>query len=170
LSEIDNAFRNIVHKKIIYTVIMKIIIPRLIISKLIEHSLIEDPKECCGYLMGKENEVESIFNCKNIHESPVKRYSVDPLDQISAEKYADENKLDVIAIYHSHTLSQAYPSPTDVSNAVESGWTQPIYVLISLVEKTRPIIRAFNISEDKSVEEVIIEHDGEAYISPTENS
>jgi proteasome lid subunit RPN8/RPN11 len=149
---------------------MKIIIPRLIISKLIEHSLIEDPKECCGYLMGNAYEVQSIYNCKNIHESAVTRYALDPLDQISAEKYADENNLNIIAIYHSHTLSQAYPSPTDVSNAIESGWTQPLYVLISLVEKTRPIIRAFNISEDKSVEEVIIEHDGEAYISPTENS
>lgn len=149
---------------------MKIIIPRLIISKLIEHSLIEDPKECCGYLMGNANEVQSIYNCKNIHENAVTRYALDPLDQISAEKYADENNLNIIAIYHSHTLSQAYPSPTDVSNAIESGWTQPLYVLISLVEKTRPIVRAFNISEDKSVEEVIIEHDGEAYISPTENS
>jgi len=170
LSEIDNAFRNIVHKKIIYTVIMKIIIPRIIISKLIEHSLIEDPKECCGYLMGKENEVKKIFKGKNIHKNPVTRYSLNPLDQISAEQYADENKLDILAIYHSHTLSQAYPSPTDISNAIESGWIDPIYVLVSLVEKTRPIIRAFNISENQSVEEVIIEHDGEAYISPTENS
>jgi proteasome lid subunit RPN8/RPN11 len=146
---------------------MKIIIPRRIISKLIEHSLIEDPNECCGYLMGKKNEVEQIFKCKNIHETPIKRYSLDPLDQISAEKYADENKLEILSIYHSHTLSQAYPSPTDITNAVESGWIKPNYVLISLVEKTRPIVRAFKISENKTVEEIIIEHDGEAYISPT---
>jgi len=87
-----------------------------------------------------------------------------------AEKYADENNLEIVSIYHSHTLSQAYPSPTDITNAVESGWINPNYVLISLVEKTRPIVRAFKISEDKSVEEIIIEHDGEAYISPTKSS
>tara|TARA_B100001250_G_scaffold245881_2_gene211386 strand:- start:15809 stop:16330 length:522 start_codon:yes stop_codon:yes gene_type:complete len=168
--KIDNVFRNIVHKKIIYTVIMKIIIPRLIISKLIEHSLIEDPNECCGYLMGSNNKVSHIFNCRNIHQSPVTRYALDPLDQMKAEKYADDNKLDILGIYHSHTLSQAYPSPTDVSNAVESGWIDPAYILISLVEKTRPIIRAFKITQDKKVEEMIIEHDGQAYISPTENS
>ncbi|MEC7838321.1 MAG: M67 family metallopeptidase [Chloroflexota bacterium] len=149
---------------------MKIIIPRQIISKLIEHSLIEDPNECCGYLMGKKNEVVEIFKCKNIHEAPIKRYSLDPLDQISAEKYAEENNLEILSIYHSHTLSQAYPSPTDIVNAVESGWIEPNYVLISLVEKTRPIVRAFKISSDSKVEEIIIEHDGDAYISPIESS
>jgi len=149
---------------------MKIIIPRQIISKLIEHSLIEDPNECCGYLMGKKNEVVEIFKCKNIHEAPIKRYSLDPLDQISAEKYAEENNLEILSIYHSHTLSQAYPSPTDIVNAIESGWIEPSYVLISLVEKTRPIVRAFKISSDSKVEEIIIEHDGDAYISPIESS
>ena len=95
---------------------------------------------------------------------------MDPLDQISAEKYAEENNLEILSIYHSHTLSQAYPSPTDIVNAVESGWIQPNYVLISLVEKTRPIVRAFKISADSKVEEIIIEHDGDAYISPIESS
>jgi len=149
---------------------MKIIIPRIIISKLIEHSLSEDPKESCGFLMGKNNEIEEIFQCNNIHETPIKEYFLDPSQIMLAEKYADENNLEIVSIYHSHTLSQAYPSPTDITNAVESGWINPNYVLISLVEKTRPIVRAFKISEDKSVEEIIIEHDGEAYISPTKSS
>ena len=148
---------------------MKIIIPRIIISKLFEHSLLEDPNECCGYLLGKKNKVEEIFNCKNIHKNPISRYEIYGKDQIAAEKHAADHNLEVISIYHSHTLSQAYPSKTDIDSAVESGWTSPNYVLISLIEKTRPIIRAFNINENKSVDELIIEHDGEAYISPTDS-
>jgi proteasome lid subunit RPN8/RPN11 len=149
---------------------MKIIIPRTIISKLIEHALLEDPNECCGLLLGKENTVLNIENCNNVHSSPKTRYTIDPKDLLIAEKFSDDHKMNILAIYHSHTHSQAYPSKTDIENAVESMWTNPYYVLISLVEKTRPIIRAFKISDNKNVEETIIEHDGDAYISPTENA
>jgi proteasome lid subunit RPN8/RPN11 len=146
---------------------MKIIIPRLIISKLIEHSLLEDPNECCGYLLGNQEEVKEIFLSKNIHKTPITRYTMDPLDMLEADNICEEKNLEILAIYHSHTHSQAYPSITDIKNAINSGWTDPKYILVSLVEKTRPIIRAYNISSDKVVNEIIIEHDGEAYISPS---
>tara|TARA_B110000438_G_scaffold285869_1_gene316460 strand:+ start:8962 stop:9411 length:450 start_codon:yes stop_codon:yes gene_type:complete len=149
---------------------MKIIIPRPIISKLFEHALLEDPNECCGLLIGKENKVRNIQKCQNIHSSPITRYTIEPKDLLKAENFSDENNMEILAIYHSHTHSQAYPSSTDIENAIESMWTNPYYILISLVEKTRPIIRAYKILEDKNVEEVIIEHDGQAYISPTKNS
>ena len=38
-------------------------------------------------------------------------------------------------------------------------WTGPIYVLVSLVEKTRPVVRAFRISDDGEVTEVVITTD-----------
>jgi|TARA_B110000263_G_scaffold220223_1_gene207941 proteasome lid subunit RPN8/RPN11 len=148
---------------------MKIIIPRSIISKLIEHALLEDPNECCGLLIGKENKVTNIQNCQNIHPSPITRYTIEPKDLMKAENFSDKNNMEILAIYHSHTHSQAYPSTTDIENAIESMWTNPYYILVSLVEKTRPVIRAYKISDDKNVEEVIIDHDGMAYISPTEN-
>ena len=80
--------------------------------------------------------------------------------------YCDENNLKIIAIYHSHTHSQAFPSTTDINNAIQSMWTDPFYILISLIEKTRPIIRGYKIGSD-DVEEIIVEHDGPSYISPT---
>ena len=145
---------------------MKIIIPRSIISKLFEHSLSEDPNECCGMLLGNENKVTEIFKCKNIHDTPLTRYTINPLEILEAENYCDERKLEIVAIYHSHTHSQAYPSITDINNAVHSMLTDPYYILISFTEKTRPIIRAYKIGSDE-VEEVIIDHDGQSYISPS---
>ena len=53
----------------------------------------------------------------------------------------------------------------DIENAIESMWTNPYYVLISLVEKTRPIIRAYKISDDKNVEEIIKDVKNGYYIS-----
>ena len=145
---------------------MKIIIPRSIISKLFEHSLLQDPNECCGLLLGNNSEVVEILECKNIHDNPLTRYTIDPLQLLEAENYCDENNLKIIAIYHSHTHSQAFPSTTDINNAIQSMWTDPFYILISLIEKTRPIIRGYKIGSD-DVEVIIVEHDGPSYISPT---
>ena len=111
-------------------------------------------------------EVVEILECKNIHDNPLTRYTIDPLQLLEAENYCDENNLKIIAIYHSHTHSQAFPSTTDINNAIQSMWTDPFYILISLIEKTRPIIRGYKIGSD-DVEEIIVEHDGPSYISPT---
>ena len=90
-----------------------------------------------------------------------------PMDLMRVESEAEAKGRKIVAIYHSHTHTQAYPSQTDVNNAVESWWTEPYYVLISLVEKTRPIVRAFRISDDGAVSETMIETDGESYIETT---
>ena len=148
---------------------MKIIIPRIIISKLFEHSLLEDPNECCGLLLGNDEIVIEIRNLNNVHDTPMTRYEIDNKDLMKAQKYCDNNNMDILGVYHSHTHSQAYPSPTDIEKAREiKDFFDPYYILISLIEKTRPIIRGYKIDLD-SVTEIIVEHDGEAYISPTMN-
>ena len=118
------------------------------------------------YKRQNNSEVVEILECKNIHDNPLTRYTIDPLQLLEAENYCDENNLKIIAIYHSHTHSQAFPSTTDINNAIQSMWTDPFYILISLIEKTRPIIRGYKIGSD-DVEEIIVEHDGPSYISPT---
>ena len=149
---------------------MKIIIPRIIISKLFEHSLLEDPNECCGLLLGNDEKVIEIRNLNNVHDNPMTRYEIDRKDLMKVQKYCDNNNMEILGVYHSHTHSQAYPSPTDIEIArLIKDFFDPYYILISLIEKTRPIIRGYKIDLD-SVTEIIVEHDGEAYVSPTMNS
>ena len=149
---------------------MKIIIPRIIISKLFEHSLLEDPNECCGLLLGNDEKVIEIRNLNNVHDNPMTRYEIDRKDLMKVQKYCDNNNMDILGVYHSHTHSQAYPSPTDIKVArLIKDFFDPYYILISLIEKTRPIIRGYKIDLE-SVTEIIVEHDGETYISPTLNS
>ncbi len=142
---------------------MSIKIPRTVIAEMISHALRDDPEECCGFLLGKDNIVTRSHATANVDAEKIRRYSMDPLEYIQVQQDADAKNEDFVAIYHSHTFTQAYPSETDVKNAVGSGFTDPFYVLISLVEKTRPIVRAFRINEDKTVEEVVITTDGRAY-------
>lgn len=149
---------------------MKIIIPKIIISKLFEHSLLEDPNECCGLLLGNDEKVIEIRNLNNVHDNPMTRYEIDRKDLMKVQKYCDNNNMEILGVYHSHTHSQAYPSPTDIKVArLIKDFFDPYYILISLIEKTRPIIRGYKIDLE-SVTEIIVEHDGETYISPTLNS
>ena len=130
---------------------------------MITHSLQDDPEECCGFLLGNGDEVTRLCRAKNVDSEKVRRYSMDPMEVMEIQQDADASGEPFVAIYHSHTFTQAYPSTTDVKNAVQWSWA-PYYVLVSLVEKTRPIVRAFAIHEDSRVEEVVIETDGVAYI------
>jgi proteasome lid subunit RPN8/RPN11 len=142
-------------------------IPRKVLAEIILHSLSEDPDECCGILLGKGDQVSSSRPVENTHPNKVSRYSMDPLAIMKLQKEADEGGDQFVAIYHSHTYTQGYPSETDVNNAVESGWTDPYYVLVSLVEKTRPVVRAYRITEKGEVMEQVITTDGRAYRGAT---
>ena len=133
---------------------------------MILYALEEDPQECCGVLLGSgDDEATELVRISNVAEDKERRYSMDPLEQSAAEQRADADGRSITGIFHSHTFTQAYPSTTDVRNAVTSMWTTPVYVLVSLVEKTRPVVRAFRISDDGAVTEIVITTDGKPYRS-----
>ena len=74
------------------------------------------PNESCALLFGKikhdESIVQEIFLVDNIAESPV-NFTISNEDLIKGYKIAEEKKLEVIGIFHSHPTSEAYPSNTD---------------------------------------------------------
>ena len=145
---------------------MRYRINRNVIGEMILHALEEDPQECCGVLIGADDDEATVFvKVRNVAEDKERRYSMDPLEQAAAEQRADSDGKSITGIFHSHTFTQAYPSATDVRNAVNSMWTGPVYVLVSLVEKTRPVVRGFRISDDGEVAEVVITTDGKPYRS-----
>ena len=110
------------------------------------HALQEDPNECCGILAGPKDAVAKLYRITNTTPSPY-RYLMHPQEMLNAILDAERNGWDPIAFYHSHTHSRAYPSDTDVRMAQQSGWLGDAiyYILISLEDKTNPIIRAYHI-------------------------
>ena len=115
-------------------------------AEMIAHALEEDPNECCGVLSGKDGLVSHLYRITNIARSPY-RYHMDPQEQLNAMQDSERNGWDILAFYHSHTHSRAYPSQTDVRMALESGWLDVYYVLVSLEVRSNPQIRAFHIGE-----------------------
>lgn len=71
---------------------------------------------------------------------------MDPKEQFSAMKEMRREGLDMVAIYHSHPGSPAYPSAKDVSLAF---YPDSLYIIAGLSDKDRPEVRAFEIVEGK---------------------
>ncbi len=85
----------------------------------------------------------------NTDHSPV-QYDIDRKELYQIIKEADAQGWELIAFYHSHTHSEAYPSMTDVRLAT---WPDSIYLLVSLAKLVKPILRAFRIVDSKVTEE-----------------
>ena len=79
---------------------------------LTEHAENEKPNESCAILFGKDDLVSEVFLTKNIDESSV-NFTISNEQLIEGYKIAEEKKVEVIGIFHSHPNSDAYPSNTD---------------------------------------------------------
>ena len=120
------------------------------LDQMIEHSTSEDPNECCGILAGTNGDISKLYKIRNASPSPY-RYVMDPQEMLTSIQDADENGIDLVAFYHSHTHSPAYPSETDTRMAVESGWGDFCYVLISLEDEDKPVVQFYVIDSNGEV-------------------
>jgi len=125
------------------------VLERQYADEIIAQAREEAPNECCGVLAGRDGRVEKLFRAVNAEKSPY-RYNVDPQDLLRIYRECDANGWDFLAIYHSHTHTEAYPSPTDARLAA---WPDSIYIIVSLAEPENPVLRAFRIQEERVSEE-----------------
>lgn len=122
-------------------------------EEMIVHAQEEYPNECCGILGGKDGRALKLYRIANTEKSPY-RYMMDPMGLFQADRDVEKNGWEFLAFYHSHTHSPAYPSHTDVRLALESGWLNVYYVLVSLMDMDNPAIKAYRITgEGRVVEE-----------------
>lgn len=126
----------------------QVIIPQHIFDEMIAHCKKGCPCEACGILAGEGNMVSKIYAMTNTEKSPVS-YLLDSKEQFNVMKDMRENNISMVAIFHSHPSSAAYPSPTDVNLAF---YEDTVYVIVSLIEST-PVVKGFSIKEGK-IEEV----------------
>ncbi len=126
----------------------QLVIPAHIFDEMLAHCKVGYPNEACGILAGNDNEVSRIYKMANTEVSPVS-YFMDSKEQFKVMKDMSENNLSMLAIFHSHPSSAAYPSAKDVSLAF---YEDAVYIIISLMEK-EPVAKAFAIIE-RNIEEV----------------
>jgi len=126
-------------------------IPQLIISnallqEMIEHVSRHTPLEACGLLAGKEDRVEKVIGIPNQTQS-LTRFVMDPYEQLKAFDWIESNKLDLLAIFHSHPAGPETASPTDI---VEAAY-EVVHIILSQKDKHWKA-RGFWIEDKKALE------------------
>jgi proteasome lid subunit RPN8/RPN11 len=123
-------------------------IKREILEAIVRHAEEEAPHECCGLLMGQGEIITHHRPMKNVLASNV-RYEIEAqaLFQFFKDLRAANQKH--LGIYHSHPVSEAYPSETDVR---ESFYPDCTYFIVSLKNPSLPLVRAFRLPGDGAEE------------------
>jgi proteasome lid subunit RPN8/RPN11 len=121
-------------------------ISQSLIDEMVAHAREDLPNECCGMVGGRDGEARAVVRVVNAAASPL-RYEMDPQGQFDALKSIEGDGGELLAIYHSHTKSAAYPSQTDVNQALS--WPEQIYVIVSLADSETPDVQAYWLKDLK---------------------
>ncbi len=110
------------------------------------------PNEGCGLLLGTpDGTVTEVLASANVADS-AKLYEIDSRVLLDAYRRSEHGGPVVIGVFHSHTHSVAYPSPTDVAQAPDPTWH---YVLVSLRD-VPSVLRSFHVIEGVIDEEEVV--------------
>ncbi len=127
-------------------------------QSIIDHAVAEatKPAEACGLLAGElgDIDVKAVYPCGNA-APPEKQdviYELDSHDYLKADRDAQANGWEIIGVYHSHTHTEALPSPTDIAQAPDPSWH---YIVVSLRLPT-PVVRSFTIVDGEVAEEPLV--------------
>ena len=115
-------------------------IARSLIDEMVAHAREDLPNECCGLVGGVDGEATEVIRVENAAASPL-RYEMDPKAQYDAYRAIEDQGHELLAIYHSHTKSAAYPSQTDVNQAV--AWPDQVYLIVSLEDPEAPDVKGY---------------------------
>lgn len=115
-----------------------------LIDEMVAHGREDLPNECCGMIGGRDGEATGVVRVANSAASPL-RYEMDPQEQYNVLKSIEDGGGELLGIYHSHTKSAAYPSQTDVNQAV--AWPEQIYVIVSLADADAPDVKAYLLKD-----------------------
>ena len=129
----------------------KLELRRVLLECLLAHAQAEAPNEACGLLVGRGSTVERVYPMENAEHSRI-AYRLNPEEQYRVFMEMEEAGQEMVAIYHSHPRSPAYPSARDVQLAF---YPEVVYVIVSLTEPGRPVWRAFRIQEGEIAEEPV---------------
>jgi proteasome lid subunit RPN8/RPN11 len=121
-------------------------------ASIIGHTYDGLPDEACGLLIGDARRAvaPTYHPCRNAAKSS-RIYRIGPTDYLDADDAAAAAGQSIIGVVHSHTHTDAYPSPTDVSAAPDPEWH---YVIVSLRD-TAPVLRSYRIIDGTITEEKV---------------
>jgi [CysO sulfur-carrier protein]-S-L-cysteine hydrolase len=121
---------------------------------LVDHARSDAPFEVCG-LLGVRPDGELLhYPIENVERS-MTYYSMDGRQLLRAMREIEDEGYG-LAIYHSHTHTQAYPSATDIRLAA---YPEATYLIVTLQDRDHPDIRGFDIIDGVVTEKPVVVRD-----------
>ena len=113
---------------------------------MIDHALAGLPNEACGLFSGRTGgtTVDAFHSMANAAASR-EIYVLDGQEQLEVERSVDEAGRVVLGVMHSHTCTEAYPSPTDVDDASRFDPLGTWFFVIVTLKDPDPAVRAYQI-------------------------
>jgi len=137
-----------------------------ILKKIETHLESAYPNEACGFLLGTQTQrkrsITHLIEVENQStENQRRRFVIDPLDYLKAERYATKEGLTLLGTFHSHPDHPAIPSVHDLEFA------QPYfsYFIHAITSGKMTDSRSYRLLDGKFIEEKFIPHQSSQPIS-----
>lgn len=127
-------------------------LPGELVDRVMAHARRDHPDECCGVIAGRDGRATRLFEMANADRSPT-GFTFDSAEWLRVYREVDDADEELLAVYHSHTMTEAYPSRTDV------GWSRTTPFAHWLLVSTRSEqdeIRCFTIEDGAVTEEELV--------------
>lgn len=122
------------------------------LDTVLAHARRDHPDECCGVIAGRDGAPTRVIPMVNAERSPT-GFTFDSTQWLQVYRDIDDADEEFLAVYHSHTMTEAYPSRTDV------GWsrTTPFrhWLLVSTRNPDSDEVRSFRIHDGAVSEEPV---------------
>jgi len=125
-------------------------IPQALLDAMVAHAREANPDECCGVVLRFPDRALSLYRTTNAADAAQRpfRFDIPAGELLHLYRLMSEREADHYIVYHSHTMTEARPSPTDLRFARPlvgvDPW--PYWLLVSLAAEP-PDVRVWRIVE-----------------------
>ncbi len=123
------------------------------LDEIVAHALRDAPNECCGLIAGRDGAATAAHATDNAAASPF-RFEIDGWALLHLIDRFEADGDELVAIYHSHTRSEPYPSQTDLNFAAL--WPGVEWLIVGVPKDGAPVVRTYRI-EDGRISEAALE-------------
>ncbi len=124
-------------------------LPQAMVDQVVAHARRDHPDEACGVIAGRDGVATRLFEMSNADRSPT-GFTFDSAEWLQVYRAVDDADEDLLVVYHSHTMTEAYPSRTDVLWSRTTGFAH--WLLVSTRAEADEV-RSFVITDGEVVEE-----------------
>lgn len=126
-------------------------LPSEMLDRVLAHARRDHPDECCGVIAGRDGVATRLFAMQNAERSTT-GFTFDSAEWLRVYREIDGADEQFLAVYHSHTMTEAYPSRTDIAWSRETEFQH--WLLVSTRAETDEI-RAYTIVDGQVTEEPV---------------